>query len=795
MVTPAKPIDRAEVLQDLDLLSRLLSAFPLLHEPASEPIAVVNIKYSANFKFVMGLYNSLNEMSRAQQLPADACPSWLLVLAYAIGCCPAHYSAWQQRREVVMDAERFAACAFSAITSTLSSSSSVPPQPQQQCGFFMTPEAANEENVDAMLLAMDDDGTPKEPYRTDWRRHFESRRRAGQSECPPSGGEGTDAPQQVTVVPAASLSTFDRRRLAVLLPSPEADFGPITSSAAVACSSSSSGNDGGAAATAEADDASDAVLGASPSPLIAAYSPWHAARWELRQSAAIARKSHKNFQIWHHRKELIAFAMRASADDNNTFTSEDSVLFADSAAAASPVAFADIDDRVLCDAVLLQQDSKNYHVWQHRAWFISAFNFLHRVDLRDLHASCLLDSAAAVDAALDPSFFKLTPSSLFGGGDVLSLYHATLDNCRRMPRGMHFFSSSASAPSSSPLQKEIDYASILVTEDVFNNSAWSYRMHLVEQYVLPAFAEAERNEEKEGEKDDESANEGLAHGSAWARRFVALVLEELSYALTQACREVCNECPFVYAKGICDLYARVVTASFAKHNNCKNSSSDSGANNACSKGPFAIIFGAEELHPALVATLMHRSFMSAAASDAMPIVRQVRTEVCDGRTPYGKRSTFIKLNTHQCEAALFHAGAAVAGTLWGALAARAVDSPQEPMIAAVEGADEGDDSTVQDGAWLMAMAGLSDEKLADHGFFTRNKSAPLFLKVAGEHRRLVAPVSGCVHASAEALHSLAASMVAHERQCLALAKKLFVIDEIRAKYWRFELKRLAFREE
>lgn len=101
------------------------------------------------------------------------------------------------------------------------------------------------------------------------------------------------------------------------------------------------------------------LAGASAGPELASW-----CRDELQFARCIAESNQKNYQVCHHRQEVISMATRAVA------------------AASSPADAAAIA-RGLCESeyafagAMLGADAKNYHVWQHRTWITTGFAGAH----------------------------------------------------------------------------------------------------------------------------------------------------------------------------------------------------------------------------------------------------------------------------------------------------------------------------------------------------------------------------------------------------------------------------------
>ncbi|AYU80700.1 protein farnesyltransferase alpha subunit, putative [Leishmania donovani] len=214
-------------------------------------------------------------------------------------------------------------------------------------------------------------------------------------------------------------------------------------------------------------------------------SPWRAVRWELTTVGCFTRLYHKNFQVWHHRKELLAYALQqspshvrcgvdaAATDEKLEQQVEDSSPFVPLLASEATfndylrrhdgLDFAAVDERPTLRAVLCNEDGKNYHAWLHLSWYLHAFSFLLTPPSRkalDEHA--MVATAAAADQAL-----------------------------RFTPRPDWITTSEGAAPPAlrptlppSPLTEELQFTAQLICQDCRNNSAWCHRFALFREALL-----------------------------------------------------------------------------------------------------------------------------------------------------------------------------------------------------------------------------------------------------------------------------------------------------------------------
>lgn len=178
-------------------------------------------------------------------------------------------------------------------------------------------------------------------------------------------------------------------------------------------------------------------------------SPWRAVRWELHATAAFAHLYHKNFQVWHHRKELLQYALQWTAA-NEDVASLDAGLLTDQALLSKylqqqhGMSFHDIDERQVTQYVLYCVDGKNYHAWLHRISFLRLFPFLLTPpSWKDIRA------------------FAATVSSDY----IEQLCRDGIDrNEPQLPP--------------SPLTAELDMTAELIQVDSLNNSAWCHRYRI-----------------------------------------------------------------------------------------------------------------------------------------------------------------------------------------------------------------------------------------------------------------------------------------------------------------------------
>ncbi|CCW67323.1 unnamed protein product [Phytomonas sp. Hart1] len=258
------------------------------------------------------------------------------------------------------------------------------------------------------------------------------------------------------------------------------------------------------------------------------FSLWRAVRWELQTIGCFSRLYHKNFQVWHHRKELLNHVLKTMNTNDARFSSvmATAVNFDDYLLDEHGMSFADIDERVACEAVLFHKDAKNYHIWLHRSWFISAFPFLINLPegwdkwriflgmFPEIKSHDVITNTTAADFSVDPLWKEI--------------------NCRRL------------LLPSCPLADEITFTSLMIQEDHFNNSAWCHRFLIIRKYLVEALLRQHHAQQRHADlvilKDVISAVCQL----------------EVDFGLQWAIVEPTNECAFVYARSMAELHQTAI---------------------------------------------------------------------------------------------------------------------------------------------------------------------------------------------------------------------------------------------
>ncbi|GET90487.1 protein farnesyltransferase alpha subunit, putative [Leishmania tarentolae] len=213
-------------------------------------------------------------------------------------------------------------------------------------------------------------------------------------------------------------------------------------------------------------------------------SPWRAVFWELTAVGCFTRLYHKNFQVWHHRKELLTYALQQSPShvqcDVGVAVADGKVeqqvgcsplvpllaseaTFSDYLRRHHGLDFAAVDERPTLCAVLCNEDGKNYHAWLHLSWYLHAFSFL----LTPPSRKALDEHVMVIRAAIEEQGLCFTPQPNW------------------------ITSSQSEAPAAlsptlppSPLTEELQFVAQLIYQDCYNNSAWCHRLTLFREALL-----------------------------------------------------------------------------------------------------------------------------------------------------------------------------------------------------------------------------------------------------------------------------------------------------------------------
>ena len=510
-------MDALDLLDDMDTIHTLFNDIPCAAEPNVEPVPVARIQYTPDFAYVMGLYRSMVEHRLDPQFLHT--PRLLLLLAVVLRKCPAHYSAWKMRRDIVLDGTKMMSC--------------------------------TRENLQLLL---------PQPVHC-WEDHLSKT----QTPCDPVN---------LLLKTYPTLSEAEQLLVDCWLPSRGDIF---------AQSSEASG--GGA-------------------------SLWKSALWELRVTLPFSTTNPKNFQVWHHRKEVLHRALASTPPEallsKGSFEEYlQAALFGTTGTSSNP--FDWIDERELCDQIF-QDDSKNYHLWSHRCWFLSAIPFL------------LMPYAFS-------HYTNLKLDDLRGNNERLSLVlRQSVDPAQLSTDTFGFVLPPEHRQLPSLLWQEWEYTTMHISADWFNNSAWCHRHMLLRTRLIEPLVDSFVNSDC---GDLEWMSE-LLRLQCW---------REMEYALQWAIVEPCNECPFVYARGVADIYQdQFVTL----HRRSKPGSSRLDDD---------VVLESFELH---------RSLCKALSDVVQPHLEARQNDTA----MWEKRTHFIRRNTHQAQAGEFHTLFHILRELW-----------------------------------------------------------------------------------------------------------------------------------
>ncbi|KAK7200286.1 protein farnesyltransferase alpha subunit [Novymonas esmeraldas] len=270
-------------------------------------------------------------------------------------------------------------------------------------------------------------------------------------------------------------------------------------------------------------------------------SPWRAVRWELLAIGCFTRLYHKNFQVWHHRRELLTYALQQSPthvpcpSEGATAAVPQTPLLASEAAFSDylhrqhGLDFAAVDERPTLRAVLCDGDSKNYHAWLHLSWYLHAFSFL----VAPPAWTELAEYAAGVTATLAEGEVHFTPHPSWIQPSESTSTPAAL---------------SPTLPPS-PFTEELQFTAQLIHQDWLNNSAWCHRLFLFRENLLRCL----------WRRSCAGTDGPTAPGEDWQRVVRVLCAVELDYTLQWLYIDPSNEAAHTHARSVALLYHTLVT--------------------------------------------------------------------------------------------------------------------------------------------------------------------------------------------------------------------------------------------
>ncbi|KAH9598817.1 Protein prenyltransferase [Trypanosoma melophagium] len=267
-------------------------------------------------------------------------------------------------------------------------------------------------------------------------------------------------------------------------------------------------------------------------------SNWRGVRWELDAVKCFNLKYQKNFQVWHHRRELLETALKqiepslsltvlASMDNFNQFLRTQHKM-----------EFSDIDERIIC-GMALEMDSKNYHVWLHRSWFIHAFSFLV--------------SLPSWEQLMKPFGFIKNTNNTDKNIFKKFVVEKEWKNLSLIP----------TVPSCA-LNEELLYTAALIRYDCLNNSAWCHRFSLFSHDLIYTLMQTSSSISMDNLKEV----------------LYCLCGEELHYTLQWCVYNPSNESSFVHARAVAVLYQATLLRLYLN-----NKSSETGYNYLSEEGP------------------------------------------------------------------------------------------------------------------------------------------------------------------------------------------------------------------
>ncbi|CAM40048.2 putative protein farnesyltransferase alpha subunit [Leishmania braziliensis MHOM/BR/75/M2904] len=286
-------------------------------------------------------------------------------------------------------------------------------------------------------------------------------------------------------------------------------------------------------------------------------SPWRAVHWELAAVGCFTRLYHKNFQVWHHRRELLTYALQqtpsyvrcsadaaaaAAADGKPEQQAEDSSPLVPALASEATLSdylrrhagldFSAIDERPTLRAVLCNEDGKNYHAWLHLSWYLQAFSFLLTPPSRE---------------ALEEHAIKLT-----GAVDDQESYFT--------PHPGWITASESAAPAAlsptlppSPLTEELQFTAQLIYQDCRNNSVWCHRFVLLREALF-------RRLWRQLCSDRYTSTVGtLPTNTNWQRTARIVCAVEMNYSLQWLYVDPTNEAAYTHTRSVALLFHILTT--------------------------------------------------------------------------------------------------------------------------------------------------------------------------------------------------------------------------------------------
>ncbi|KAG5497387.1 hypothetical protein JIQ42_03873 [Leishmania sp. Namibia] len=286
-------------------------------------------------------------------------------------------------------------------------------------------------------------------------------------------------------------------------------------------------------------------------------SPWRAVHWELTAVGCFTRLYHKNFQVWHHRRELLTYALQQSP--SHARCSEDAAaasrkpaqqreggsplvpimaseaIFSDYLCRHAGLDFAAVDERPTLRAVLCNEDGKNYHAWLHLSWYLHTFSFL----LTPPSLEDLKEHETVVTAVIANNGLCFTPHPNWV---TASESAAPMALCPTLPP--------------SPLTNELQFTAQLIHQDSHNNSAWCHRFALLKEALLRRLWW----ELCWGDCTNDFG--GPLTNENWQRTVRVVCAVELDYAMQWLYVDPTNEAAYTHARSVAFLFHTLATRQY-----------------------------------------------------------------------------------------------------------------------------------------------------------------------------------------------------------------------------------------
>lgn len=456
--------------------------------PAPKPIPPVDhtkmhetpltqIQYKPEFAAVMNLYRGFLQAG-------EFSPRFLVLLAFVTRHCPANYTAWKHRRDIVASPTKFLRSCHCLPISPMKWRPHFPPL-EADARAGMTKLEIERKEAELERLRKENPGYSYAPF-LDGKQCL-----VQQDDAEPLLNELTPGQKLVVAWTPHLRSVFARegeqQPLAFYQVVVEDRFGL------------------------EEDSSAEHARGSLNKYV---YDPWMAAAWELRSMRFASVFISKSFQTWNHRKEVLSNAASQTSASllQQSIRSSNELDKCLLSSQSEFLSFSDFDERPLCAEVLRRVDSKNYHVWSHRAWFVDF------VGLSSTNEG-LLEELRFCDEMLQRDIFNNSAWS-----HRMFIVKKRLLLPQTVAADTHRFEA---------LQEPKELSSCAVFPVYFPRSLV---MNRIEAATNVTFGESALTD----------------------------LLEEVDYAIRYALMEPRNECPFTYAVGVAHLLETTLLGTVAE---------------------------------------------------------------------------------------------------------------------------------------------------------------------------------------------------------------------------------------